>query len=260
MQVTNIGRDGVGGVMSCGQGSIWRVDVIRDGITAEGKKSVDPVEIRSVVGTKVSLRRRRRRRRRRRVIMMMMMYGDAEDSYDDGRLWSPLEDADGVAVACGACVQVGYSQLSRIEDTMTSIGLFAKGFKSVYVNEENEILGSCTQVRHATIMMIIMMMIMMMMMMMMMLMLMMMPRAQTLCETRADRPCLFRLQEPNSMDWRIKQLFRWHYGAVELFSMGPIKLQEGRFPSIWHRIYVWESCTYFFQAISAQIFLLMPIW
>jgi hypothetical protein len=156
--VTNIGRDGVGGVMSCGQGSIWRVDVIRDGITAEGKKSVDPVEIRSVVGTKV-----------------------------------------------------GYSQLSRIEDTMTSIGLFAKGFKSVYVNEENEILGSCTQ-------------------------------------------------EPNSMDWRIKQLFRWHYGAVELFSMGPIKLQEGRFPSIWHRIYVWESCTYFFQAISAQIFLLMPIW
>jgi hypothetical protein len=23
--------------------------------------------------------------------------------------------------------------------------------------------------------------------------------------------------------------------------------QEGRFPSIWHRIYVWEACTYFFQ-------------
>lgn len=121
--MTNIGRDGVGGVMSCGQGSIWRVDVIRDGITADGKKSIDPLEVRSLVGTKL-----------------------------------------------------GYSQLSRIEDTMTSIGLFAKGFKSVYVNEENEHLGWCTQ-------------------------------------------------EPDNMDWRIKQLFRWHYGAVELFSMGPFKLQ-----------------------------------
>jgi len=39
---------------------------------------------------------------------------------------------------------------------------------------------------------------------------------------------------------RIKQLFRWHYGAVELFGMGIFKLQEGRFPSMWHRIYVWE--------------------
>lgn len=36
--------------------------------------------------------------------------------------------------------------------------------------------------------------------------------------------------------------------------------QEGRFPSMWHRIYVWEACTYFFQALSAQIFMLMPIW
>ena len=27
------------------------------------------------------------------------------------------------------------------------------------------------------------------------------------------------------MDWRIKQLFRWHYGAVELFGMGIFKLQ-----------------------------------
>lgn len=29
---------------------------------------------------------------------------------------------------------------------------------------------------------------------------------------------------------------------------------------MWHRIYVWEACTYFFQALSAQIFMLMPIW
>ncbi|KAM3569664.1 hypothetical protein VYU27_008251, partial [Nannochloropsis oceanica] len=136
--VTNIGRDGMGGVMSCGQGSIWRVDVLRDGVTSDGKRGVDAMEVRSLVGTKL-----------------------------------------------------GYSQLSRIEDTMTSIGMFSRGFKSVYINEEDELLGRCTQ-------------------------------------------------EPDSMDWRIKQLFRWHYGAVELFGMGIFKLQEGRFPSIWHRIYVWE--------------------
>merc|ERR1712070_1098632 len=60
------------------------------------------------------------------------------------------------------------------------------------------------------------------------------------------------------MEWRIKQLFRWHFGAVELFQMGPMAMQEGRFPSIWHRVYTWEACTYFFQAAAAQVFLLMP--
>lgn len=44
-QVTNIGRDGVGGVMSCGQGSIWRVDVLRDGVTSDGKRGVDAMEV-----------------------------------------------------------------------------------------------------------------------------------------------------------------------------------------------------------------------
>jgi hypothetical protein len=41
--------------------------------------------------------------------------------------------------------KLGYSQLSRIEDTMTSIGMFSRGFKSVYINEEDEFLGWCTQ-------------------------------------------------------------------------------------------------------------------
>ena len=41
--------------------------------------------------------------------------------------------------------KLGYSQLSRIEDTMTSIGMFSRGFKSVYINEEDELLGRCTQ-------------------------------------------------------------------------------------------------------------------
>jgi len=28
---------------------------------------------------------------------------------------------------------------------MTSIGMFSRGFKSVYINEEDEFLGWCTQ-------------------------------------------------------------------------------------------------------------------
>lgn len=83
------------------------MDVILDGITADGKRSEDPLEVRLLVGT-----------------------------------------------------QLGYSELSRIENTMTSIGLLSKGFKSVYVNEESEHL----------------------------------------------------------MDWRIKQLFHWHDGAVDRSS------------------------------------------
>jgi len=154
--VTNVGRDGIGGVMSCGQGSMWRVDVIRDGVNVDGTRGVDPLEVRSLIGSKI-----------------------------------------------------GFSQQSRIEDTLTSIRLFSRGFISVYLNQKDEHLGWCSQ-------------------------------------------------EPDNMEWRIKQLFRWHFGAVELFQMGPMAMQEGRFPSIWHRVYTWEACTYFFQAAAAQVFLLMP--
>jgi len=156
--VTNVGRDGIGGVMSCGQGSMWRMDVVRDGINSDGSRGVDPLEVRSLIGKKI-----------------------------------------------------GFSQESRIEDTLTSINLFRRGFRSIYINKQDEVLGRCTQ-------------------------------------------------EPDSMDWRIKQLFRWHFGAVELFQMGPIQMQQGRFPSIWHRVYTWEACTYFFQAAAAQVFLLMPVY
>ncbi len=31
--------------MSCGQGSIWRVDVLRDGVTSDGKRGVDAMEV-----------------------------------------------------------------------------------------------------------------------------------------------------------------------------------------------------------------------
>ncbi|CAM9254221.1 unnamed protein product, partial [Discosporangium mesarthrocarpum] len=45
--VINCGRDGVGGALSCGQGSLWRVQVLRDGIRPDGTKFInkDPVQL-----------------------------------------------------------------------------------------------------------------------------------------------------------------------------------------------------------------------
>ena len=90
---------------------------------------------------------------------------------------------------------------------MTSIGLFSRGFKSVYINEENEFLGWCTQASTPDNMDTI-------------------PSLLTHSLTHPPPPQP--LQEPDNMDWRIKQLFRWHYGAVELFGMGIFKLQARR--------------------------------
>ncbi|CAM9232176.1 unnamed protein product [Choristocarpus tenellus] len=38
--IVNCGRDGVGGALSCGQGSVWRVQVLRDGIRPDGTKFI----------------------------------------------------------------------------------------------------------------------------------------------------------------------------------------------------------------------------
>ncbi|CAM9502564.1 unnamed protein product, partial [Ectocarpus sp. 13 AM-2016] len=38
--IVNSGRDGAGGALSCGQGSVWRVQVLRDGIRPDGTKFV----------------------------------------------------------------------------------------------------------------------------------------------------------------------------------------------------------------------------
>ncbi|CAM9128076.1 unnamed protein product [Discosporangium mesarthrocarpum] len=44
--IINCGRDGVGGALSCGQGSVWRVQVLRDGIRPDGSTFISktPVE------------------------------------------------------------------------------------------------------------------------------------------------------------------------------------------------------------------------
>ncbi|KAG5191792.1 cellulose synthase, family GT2 [Tribonema minus] len=67
--------------------------------------------------------------------------------------------------------------------------------------------------------------------------------------------------QPNSIAWRIKQVLRWHQGAVQLLFYKGISYTSfgGRFPTLWHRIYAFDQATYYLQAIPGYILLLMPI-
>lgn len=47
--VSNVSKDGVGGVTSCGQGSLWRVDALR-GMAADGRQTVDHVSSPEIIG------------------------------------------------------------------------------------------------------------------------------------------------------------------------------------------------------------------
>jgi cellulose synthase/poly-beta-1,6-N-acetylglucosamine synthase-like glycosyltransferase len=67
--------------------------------------------------------------------------------------------------------------------------------------------------------------------------------------------------QPNSIAWRIKQVLRWHQGAVQLLFYKGILYTSfgGQFPTVWHRIYGFDQATYYLQAIPGYILLMMPI-
>jgi cellulose synthase/poly-beta-1,6-N-acetylglucosamine synthase-like glycosyltransferase len=67
--------------------------------------------------------------------------------------------------------------------------------------------------------------------------------------------------QPNSLSWRIRQVLRWHQGAVQLLFYKGVKfsLWTGEFPTVFHRIYAFDQSTYYLQAIPGYILLLMPI-
>ncbi|CAM9857880.1 unnamed protein product, partial [Ectocarpus fasciculatus] len=48
--IVNSGRDGAGGALSCGQGSVWRVQVLRDGIRPDGTKFIKKGMMEDQVG------------------------------------------------------------------------------------------------------------------------------------------------------------------------------------------------------------------
>ena len=47
--MSNVSKDGVGGVTSCGQGSLWRVDALR-GMAADGTQSCDSEKSPDIIG------------------------------------------------------------------------------------------------------------------------------------------------------------------------------------------------------------------
>lgn len=67
--------------------------------------------------------------------------------------------------------------------------------------------------------------------------------------------------QPSSLTWRIKQVLRWHQGAVQLLLFKGIRYTSfgGHFPTMWHRLYAFDQATYYLQAIPGYVLLIMPI-
>mmetsp|Transcript_1129 Transcript_1129/g.1733 ORF Transcript_1129/g.1733 Transcript_1129/m.1733 type:complete len:968 (+) Transcript_1129:131-3034(+) len=67
--------------------------------------------------------------------------------------------------------------------------------------------------------------------------------------------------QPNSIAWRVKQVLRWHQGAVQLLYIKGIMFTSigGQFPTVWHRIYGFDQATYYLQAFPGYVLLMMPI-
>ncbi len=68
-------------------------------------------------------------------------------------------------------------------------------------------------------------------------------------------------KQPDNVKWRIKQVLRWHQGAVQLLFYKGISYCSfsGKCPTVWHRIYAFDQATYYLQAIPGFILTLMPI-
>ncbi|CAM9674844.1 unnamed protein product [Ectocarpus sp. 13 AM-2016] len=153
--VSNVSKDGVGGVTSCGQGSLWRVDALR-GMAADGKQVVDSVAKPDIVG------------------------------HD-----------------CGFRAEV------LIEDTHTSLEFFKQQWRSAYVCEAGETLAVC-------------------------------------------------VEQPNTVAWRVKQVFRWHIGAVQLLLKDGVGfLCMSRMPTPLHKMFGLDSLTYYIQAVGGFFIILM---
>ncbi|KAG5175559.1 cellulose synthase, family GT2 [Tribonema minus] len=69
--------------------------------------------------------------------------------------------------------------------------------------------------------------------------------------------------QPDNIAWRIKQVLRWHQGAVQLlWFKGPWYTTFSpcaQYPTMWHRLYGFDQCTYYMQAIPGYMLLVMPI-
>ncbi|CAM9384881.1 unnamed protein product [Discosporangium mesarthrocarpum] len=155
--ISNVSKDGVSGVTSCGQGSLWRTDALR-GMAANGQATCDPVADPSIIGH-----------------------------------------------ACGFRAEV------LIEDTHTSLEFFKKQWVSAYVCEAGETLAVC-------------------------------------------------VEQPNTVAWRIKQVFRWHLGAVQLLLKDGLGfICTSRMPTPFHKMFGIDSLTYYIQAVGGMFIIFMPI-
>jgi hypothetical protein len=70
-------------------------------------------------------------------------------------------------------------------------------------------------------------------------------------------------QQPDTVAWRVKQIFRWHIGAVQLLflkrGLGFLFHKQNRWPTVWHRVYIYHAMTYYIQSLGGLVLIMMPI-
>ena len=66
---------------------------------------------------------------------------------------------------------------------------------------------------------------------------------------------------PDTVEWRVKQVLRWHQGAVELaiFKGWGYVLGGKNWHSIWQKSFAFDAVSYMLQALSGQVLLIMPM-
>jgi Cellulose synthase len=67
---------------------------------------------------------------------------------------------------------------------------------------------------------------------------------------------------PDSVKWRVKQVLRWHQGAVQLaVNKGwHYALTGEHWNNVWQKFFALDAVTYIIQAIAGQVLLIFPMF
>ncbi|KAG5186155.1 hypothetical protein JKP88DRAFT_262580 [Tribonema minus] len=70
-------------------------------------------------------------------------------------------------------------------------------------------------------------------------------------------------QAPDTVQWRLRQIYRWHVGGVvTLFQRGLWFLLDpnsGMWPNLWHRVFLFNSLMYYFRGFGALAVMTVPV-
>ncbi|KAG5188251.1 hypothetical protein JKP88DRAFT_287571 [Tribonema minus] len=68
---------------------------------------------------------------------------------------------------------------------------------------------------------------------------------------------------PDTVQWRMRQIYRWHVGGVITLLQRGLRFlldpRSGSWPNLWHRVFLFNSLMYYFRSFGALAIMFMPI-